>query len=1110
MFLYSIRLFFCSVVMVLVIASKVFAGTCTEISSGHWSCSGPENTSFPYDGNIFQNITSPISVSMDATYGGYYDGYGISLYADGGISITQAPGGRDLVVRDYHPVLFLRNSISGSVVINLSGSVIVGNQELGDPAIEIATGAGTDSVDVKVQGDILGGYGEGGGLIIDHIGFGSINVDVGGKISGGEQSALGIFYSGLAGEINALIAGDVSGGGPWRGSAAVTIENQDGSGDTNLSIGGSVYSNNRGTGILIDAGSSSGSGNINISVEGNIHASDTGIEILKGGGGDTDVNIKGGFLPGTAYDIPGTPFIDVVDRAISIEHQDGSNSGNISVTVGADIQFSSEGIVIETEAQNSDVTILTKGRIEGGGEAISVLSAENTGNIFITTEDAIKASDGIIIESQGSGSIDVTTKGSITADSRGILIYGGEDITGINLVTEAPISSEEGSILIYAQATSAPVNITVNGNVTSEYESAITVEGDGSPVLLDIGASVSAISSNTSVDASYSLGKVTLRLRDNWAFNRSVLGGRSANDVIELSGSMDSSLDVSRIGNNGHNAPILSFEHFVKSGSSTWNLTGTQALGTFSSGTIMQGNLVLNDSTLLFSSMGTGLHVQSGGILSGTGVSTIDGHLINDGLISLSDGNTNTDFIIRGNYTGNGGNIAIDTVLGDDSSQTDRLIIQEDTSGNSFVKVYNQGGLGVQTTGDGIQIIQVHGVSDPNAFTLRGDYTTTSGQPAVVAGVYAYTLWHNGQTNTDGNWYLRSEMLPPGPGPGPGPVPPGPGPGPGPTPNPGGGGNVVLYQPLAPVLEAYPQALLSYMDMETLQQRTGNRQWGECETDTSSLFWARAKANRAHIEPDRSTTGTNRSSTLWSLRSGFDAQLFSDGGHNLLAGVNVEYGQIKTDIKSIYGNGSIDTTGYGLGANLTWFGPAGFYMDGQARAIWFDSDLSSRFIGSLTTDNDGFGYGFSLEGGKKFDFSQNWSLTPQLQLSYTNVDFDSFVDRYSVRASLKYADKLTGRLGLSVDYRNSWQNASGTVDRFHLYGIINLHYDFKSGSKVRIENVVFTSEDQDLWGSLGLGGIYSWSNDRYAVYGEGSAKTSLQDFSDSYELAGQIGFRVKW
>src|SRR5690606_10404300 len=120
---------------------------------------------------------------------------------------------------------------------------------------------------------------------------------------------------------------------------------------------------------------------------------------------------------------------------------------------------------------------------------------------------------------------------------------------------------------------------------------------------------------------------------------------------------------------------------------------------------------------------------------------------------------------------------------------------------------------------------------------------------------------------------------------------------------------------------------------------------------------------------------------------------------SLVAGLSAHYGTISASIDSIFGDGKISTTGYGLGAGTTWYGNSGFYVDGQAQATWYDSDLSSRTagVGRLASGNNAFGYGLSLETGQRMTLDPKWSLTPQAQLSYSSVDFDRFTDPFGAQ-----------------------------------------------------------------------------------------------------------------
>jgi len=457
---------------------------------------------------------------------------------------------------------------------------------------------------------------------------------------------------------------------------------------------------------------------------------------------------------------------------------------------------------------------------------------------------------------------------------------------------------------------------------------------------------------------------------------------------------------------------------------------------------------------------------------------------------TIAPGNSIGTLTVAGNYVGNGGRLEIETVLGDDNSDTDRLVVTGNTSGNTDVQVINVGGSGAQTS-EGIKIIDVAGASDGN-FTLLGSYTF-KGDPAVVAGAYAYRLYQGGiSTPADGDWYLRSSMLDSG--------------------NP----TTPIYQPGAPVYEAYAGVLQSFNEPDTLQQRLGNRSWsgGAATADAGgagSGMWGRVLGRYASIDPKSSTTGASYGAGIWELQAGVDGPVYSGNSGDLISGLSIRYGTVSADISSIFGDGSISSAGYGLGGSITWYGKTGFYVDAQANATWYDSDLSSSTAGTnLITGNDGFGYALGLEAGRKIALGANWSATPQAQLTYSAVDYDDFRDVFGSAVSAANLRNLRGRLGISADYENSWTDKAGQTSRFHAYGITNLYYNFEHDSDVRVAGVKLASEQEALSGGLGLGGTYDWGDDKYALYGEATVATSLGHFGDSYTLAGRLGLNIKF
>lgn len=494
--------------------------------------------------------------------------------------------------------------------------------------------------------------------------------------------------------------------------------------------------------------------------------------------------------------------------------------------------------------------------------------------------------------------------------------------------------------------------------------------------------------------------------------------------------------------------------------------------------TVSGGRLAVNGS--ITSPVAT----SGAGILGGTG--TIFGDVTNAGVVA--PGNSIGTLTIAGNYTGTGGTLAIETVLGGDASPTDRLVVTGNTAGTTNVTVANLGGGGAQTV-EGIKIVDVGGTS-AGTFSLLGNYVF-EGDQAVVGGAYAYRLYQGGvSTPADGDWYLRSALL-----------------------NPAGAAIGMVYAPSVPLYESYAGVLQTLNEFGTLRQRTSGRaiDEGQAENDPAKAIWTRIDGTHAHFNPKTSTTGTEYDVDTWTMQAGIDGMLHESGAGALIGGVSFHFDTASADVSSRFGKGNIDTTGYGFDGTLTWYGNSGFYVDTQAALTWYDSNLkSSTLNATLASGNDGFGYGLSVEAGQKIALTRQWSLTPQAQLAYSSVRFDRFTDAYGAVVSLDDADSLTGRLGISADYDSDWKDATGQISRAKVYGIANLYYDFLDGSNVDVSGISVASENQPLWGGLSLGGSLSWSNDRYAVHGEAFARTSLKNFGDSNTIGAKVGFSMKW
>ena len=189
---------------------------------------------------------------------------------------------------------------------------------------------------------------------------------------------------------------------------------------------------------------------------------------------------------------------------------------------------------------------------------------------------------------------------------------------------------------------------------------------------------------------------------------------------------------------------------FQQNGTGTTTLTGAN---TYSGATNVNAG-TLQAGALNTFSPSSAVTVASGGTLDLNGFNQTVPSVTNAGLVNMGTGTAPGTILTTTSYTGTGGTMAINTVLGGDNSPSDRLVISGGTaSGNTIVHVTNVGGVGAETT-NGIPVVS----AISGATTTPGAFALPAGE--LRAGAFDYDLLRGGVSGASPNdWFLRSDFV---------------------------------------------------------------------------------------------------------------------------------------------------------------------------------------------------------------------------------------------------------------------------------------------------------------------------------------------------------------
>ncbi|MER3237745.1 fibronectin-binding autotransporter adhesin ShdA [Salmonella enterica subsp. enterica serovar Derby] len=706
---------------------------------------------------------------------------------------------------------------------------------------------------------------------------------------------------------------------------------------------------------------------------------------------------------------------------------DNDYSGGTTINEGTLVAASTTAL--GTGLVDNNATLVLD--VDGEVSAVGGITTHSGATTQLALGTSLDLGDSALIQQDGS-----TLNVELNSDSVQPLITGGSATLGGDLVVSDASLQARASDAEFQSFKLMDMDSDISGDFTSltmnltDQPDYLTVTGtinpaDASEYLLTEGLSWNA----TATSATPAHGTFTLGAGDSFEVT-SVLGDKTGNG--DWDGKSLTKLGAGKLTLSGANT--YSGDTNVQEGT-LW-LSGAGSIGemgsqqavnvasgaTFggSNGTTVNGK-VTNEGTLVF-----GDSEETGAIF------TLNGDLINMGTMtsgssSSTPGNT---LYVDGNYTGNGGSLYLNTVLGDDDSATDKLVITGDASGTTDLYI-NGIGDGAQTT-NGIEVVDVGGVSTSDAFVLKNE---------VNASLYTYRLYWN---ESDNDWYLASKaqsddddsggddtpsdggddggnVTPPDDGGDGGNVTP---------PDDGGdGGDVTPPDDGGDAAPQYRADIGAYMgnqwmarnlQMQTLYDREGSQY-----RNADGSVWARFKAGKA--ESEAVSGNIDMDSNYSQFQLGGDILAWGNGQQSVTVGVMASYINADTDSTGNRGadgsqfTSSANVDGYNLGVYATWFADAqthsGAYVDSWYQYGFYNNSVESGDAGSESYDSTA--NAVSLETGYRYDIALNngntVSLTPQAQVVWQNYSADSVKDNYGTRIDGQDGDSWTTRLGLRVD-----------------------------------------------------------------------------------------------
>ena len=406
-----------------------------------------------------------------------------------------------------------------------------------------------------------------------------------------------------------------------------------------------------------------------------------------------------------------------------------SGTGTLTIENGATVTSSSGGIIGNAISGVGTATVSGPGSAWNTGSASMTIGSAGKGTLTIENGATVTTNVGDI-GSGASGSGAVTVNGAGSTWTMAGMRVGTQGAGRLTIENGASVTTSGNAFIANSASGSGVVTVSGPGSTWNAGGIFVGYFGAGTLTIAD-GATVTA-------------PPVTVAAR---------AGSQGTHNIGAPAGApaaAPGTLNTTSVG-FGPGTGLIVFNHTAIDYVFAPGITGPGSVNVLAGTTIFAasktytGQTTIGGGTLaagaadVFSAASHTV-VQSGGTLALRGFNqTLNNGLENAGTVELGiPGVTapGTTLTVAGNYVGNGGTLVLNTFLGADGSPSDKLIINGGTADPSFLRIFNVGGPGAETTGNGILVVQAIGgaTTASNAFTLPGEVRAGAIKAAAVLG----------------------------------------------------------------------------------------------------------------------------------------------------------------------------------------------------------------------------------------------------------------------------------------------------------------------------------------------------------------------------------------